>query len=365
MPPTGADLWRILLPLLAGAASIYLLLPRPRPFNPLIGLAAGVAALVLAGALLLKPVGLSPESVLFYSFSALAVASGALLATQQNPARAALSFTLVILSTCGLFLLLAAPFLMAATIIVYAGAIIVTFLFVIMLAQQEGYSDADARSREPGLAVLTGFLLLAVLLHVVRLANDNSKIDGLMAEAEAFKASGKPLSAQKLAEAAKPDAQNLGPVETRVSDLLKELGHSDLAKGFEGYEFKFKQKTEEEKKATAAAVMDECRRLLAEARQRGMSARPRPAEEGKAPARPARPMSAHSGAPASVPHDQIRRDPKTGVPEMPADNAAALGRSLFTDYLLPVELGGFLLLVATVGAIAIAQKHKQAEGVRG
>ena len=41
-------------------------------------------------------------------------------------------------STCGLFLLQAAPFLMAATIIIYAGAIVVTFLFVIMLAQQEG-----------------------------------------------------------------------------------------------------------------------------------------------------------------------------------------------------------------------------------
>ena len=59
-----------------------------------------------------------------------------MLVTQQNPARAALSFALVVLSTCGLFLLLAAPFLMAATIVIYAGAIVVTFLFVIMLAQQ-------------------------------------------------------------------------------------------------------------------------------------------------------------------------------------------------------------------------------------
>ena len=58
------------------------------------------------------------------------------------------SFALVVLSSCGLFLLQAAPFLMAATIIVYAGAIVVTFLFVIMLAHQEGPSDADYRSRE-------------------------------------------------------------------------------------------------------------------------------------------------------------------------------------------------------------------------
>ena len=48
----------------------------------------------------------------------------------------------MILATCGLFLLLAAPFLMAATIIIYAGAIIVTFLFVLMLSQQQGPSDS-------------------------------------------------------------------------------------------------------------------------------------------------------------------------------------------------------------------------------
>ena len=109
------------------------------------------------------------ETVLFYAFSGIAIVSGALLVTQRNPARAALSFALVVLSTCGLFLLLAAPFLMAATIIVYAGAIVVTFLFVLMLAQQEGLSDADARSREPLLATLTGFVLLGALLYVLKL----------------------------------------------------------------------------------------------------------------------------------------------------------------------------------------------------
>ena len=83
--------------------------------------------------------------------------------------RASLSFTLVILSVCGLFLLLAAPFLMAATIIIYAGAIVVTFLFILMLAQQTGPSDADARSREPLLASLTGFVLLGALLYVLQL----------------------------------------------------------------------------------------------------------------------------------------------------------------------------------------------------
>ena len=52
-----------------------------------------------------------------------------------------------------------------------------------------------------------------------------------------------------------------------------------------------------------------------------------------------------------------RHDDAEGRPNLPADNSAYLGRSLFTDFLLPVELGGVLLLVATVGAIAIAQRR--------
>src|ERR1700682_3978633 len=137
MPPSSLQLWPILLCMALGLAAIYLLLPRLRPYPHGWGGAAGGVALVLGGLLLIRPGGFWPERVLFYAFSASAVVFGALLVTQSNPARAALCFALVVLSTCGLFLLQAAPFLMAATIIIYAGAIIVTFLFVLMLAQQE------------------------------------------------------------------------------------------------------------------------------------------------------------------------------------------------------------------------------------
>ena len=68
--------------------------------------------------------------------------------TSRDPVYAALWFALATLGVCGLFLLQSAPFLAAATIIVYAGAIIVTFLFVIMLAQQQGRSVYDHRARD-------------------------------------------------------------------------------------------------------------------------------------------------------------------------------------------------------------------------
>src|SRR5204863_164650 len=156
-----------------------------------------------------------------YAFAGIAIIGGIQVVTQRNPVHAALSFALVVLATCGLFLLQAAPFLFAATMIIYAGAIVVTFLFVIMLAQQEGYSSADARSREPEASVL-------------------------------------------------------------VSDH-------------------------------------------------------------------ATPRRAGS-----------RQGPESPPPEkLPASNVAALGRSLFTDYLIPVEIAGVILMVATIGAICIAGRRPE------
>jgi len=73
-----------------------------------------------------------------------------------------------------------------------------------------------------------------------------------------------------------------------------------------------------------------------------------------------RALSDFSGPPADEPLRNIRRD-AGGRPQMPHENTAYLGRSLFSDYLLAVELAGTLLLIATVGAIAIAQSSRPRE----
>src|SRR5260370_1101291 len=168
MPSMPSYFWAIVLPVVLGLVAVYVLLPRPRGSSPWWGTILAGLALLAAGFLLIQVSGAIVETVLFYAFSAIAIMAGGLLITQRNPVRAALSFALVVLSTCGLFLLQAAPFLMAATIIIYAGAIIVTFLFVIMLASQAGISDADARTREPLLATALGFLLLGCLIYVLQ-----------------------------------------------------------------------------------------------------------------------------------------------------------------------------------------------------
>ncbi|MGH7172954.1 MAG: NADH-quinone oxidoreductase subunit J [Gemmataceae bacterium] len=344
--PTSTEWWPIALPLFAGGAAIYLLLPRPRAHPVMWGAGLGLLALVLTGVLLTRG-GVSPETILFWSFSAIAILAGALLVTQHNPARAALSFALVVLSTCGLFLLLAAPFLMAATIIIYAGAIIVTFLFVIMLAQQSGLSDADDRSREPLLTTLTGFLLLGTLLFVLqrydhRVNEAAGELDSLLertgnveefdSRAAMDKQIGSPgtdddLFRQfKLLYRGRPEWNDL---ENRVERLEVEWSTIDP------------MAADAEKKSQAR--LQELHALGADARQR-LSWLPPAA---------ATPLSNLSGPPPTVESEHVRRD-KAGLPRMPAQNAAYLGRSLFTDFLLPVELGGFLLLIATVGAIAIA-----------
>jgi NADH-quinone oxidoreductase subunit J len=80
---------------------------------------------------------------------------------------------MVVLSSAGLFLTLAAEFMAFALIIIYAGAILVTYMFVIMLASQHDPDEDpetspvyDRLAREPVTAVAAGFLLLALLLNV-------------------------------------------------------------------------------------------------------------------------------------------------------------------------------------------------------
>jgi NADH-quinone oxidoreductase subunit J len=109
------------------------------------------------------------ESVMFWIFALGAVLSAVLMITSRKPVYAALWFALVTFSTCGLFLLQSAPFLAAATIIVYAGAIIVTFLFVMMLAQQAGATVYDQRARQPLAATIVAFVLLGALVYTIKI----------------------------------------------------------------------------------------------------------------------------------------------------------------------------------------------------
>lgn len=73
------------------------------------------------------------EQVFFYAFGAIAVASGLMVVISRNPVHSALFLIVTLFSLAGLFVLLNAHFLAVIQVLVYAGAIMVLFLFVVML----------------------------------------------------------------------------------------------------------------------------------------------------------------------------------------------------------------------------------------
>src|SRR5437899_4041871 len=156
--------WQLALPMLLGAVAVGGLLPKGERRSNLVAGLIGLAALGLIGTTALQPTGAAVQDALFYLFSGSAVVAGTMMITNRNPVYSALWFAIVTLSVCGLFLLQSAPFLAAATVIVYAGAIVVTFVFVIMLAQQSGATVYDQRSRQPFFATVLAVLLLVALL---------------------------------------------------------------------------------------------------------------------------------------------------------------------------------------------------------
>ena len=70
---------------------------------------------------------------LFYIFASLALICGVMILVSRNPVNSAMFLVLTIASLAGLFVLLEAFFLAAIQVLVYAGAVMVLFLFVIML----------------------------------------------------------------------------------------------------------------------------------------------------------------------------------------------------------------------------------------
>ncbi|MEM9064391.1 MAG: NADH-quinone oxidoreductase subunit J [Planctomycetota bacterium] len=165
----------ILYALLAlGAVGVALAMPR-RTLN--VQLIGGLIAAVAGGGavLALTLAGLDAlPNLHFYAFAFIALASALRMITHPRPVYAALYFILTILASAGLYLILSAEFMAFALIIIYAGAILITYLFVIMLATQapseerlDVLSDYDAEARSPVLATIVGFVLLGALTSMI------------------------------------------------------------------------------------------------------------------------------------------------------------------------------------------------------
>lgn len=118
---------------------------------------------------------------LFSALAALTALGAVATVTSRNPVYCAIWFAVTLLGTGGLFLVNGAQFLGVATVAVYAGAIVVTFLFVLMLSQPEGHAYYDRMSWGVlpsifGIVVGVGFILLtsAAILRVAPTANESA-----------------------------------------------------------------------------------------------------------------------------------------------------------------------------------------------
>jgi NADH-quinone oxidoreductase subunit J len=111
-----------------------------------------------------------PETVIFYLLSGLAIAASALVIGQRNPMYSVMLLIASFGALAGLYIQLDAPFVAVAQIIIYAGAIMVLFLFVVMLlnAPQEDAAEWDQLHplRRPGIAWFGAGLGLLLIVQL-------------------------------------------------------------------------------------------------------------------------------------------------------------------------------------------------------
>lgn len=158
--------WAVVL----GALALLALLPRSGARRRKTGVALGAAAfaaLVAGGELF----GDAPARVTFWILAGLTLGAACATISSRSPVYSAVWFAVSLLGVSGLFMAQNAQFLGVATIVVYAGAIVVTLLFVVMLAQPEGHDIYDRISWGPfakPVVVLTTALFLGGALTALQ-----------------------------------------------------------------------------------------------------------------------------------------------------------------------------------------------------
>ncbi|HEY2786923.1 MAG TPA: NADH-quinone oxidoreductase subunit J [Fimbriiglobus sp.] len=355
-PPTTSSASQVVLACAMGAAGIFLLLPRPSGRKVALGTFLALAGLGVMATFMLDAFG-KPEkddvgTWLFYLFATGAVGFAGVLVAQRNPARGAIAFAFVVLNVCGLFVLLAAPFLAAASVVVYAGAIIVTFLFVLMLSHARGHSPENDRTREPLLGTLAAFAFIGLVLFGLYESRPEypfdvsvKVIDGVGHEATAISpVPTLPLTphdklaleqiARKLADVADGDYTTAKQFVDATESIRVELG--GVLGGIDG-RYRYLPRDRSDIPPPGTWALDRARDVerKSKAVENALTRSPNDARQAVRQLREAVLL--------------LR-----GSSELPARNVANLGYLLYSEHLLAVELAGTLLLVATIGAVAIA-----------
>ncbi len=311
---TPGQLYGLYAVLVLLAGGVYLAMPAERPAAlhrrlSVAGFLVAAGGLVWLGFYLVQWLGAGEEGRVFFAiFSVLAIAAAIRVVTHRRPVYSAVYLVLVVLATTGLCVLAAADFLAAALVIVYGGAILVTYVFVIMLAQQRGDAPYDVYSREPFAAVVLSFALLAAttqaMVSVDPIAEHAAQARELVHDG---------LSVGRL------DRQDAGPTEKRKD--RQDAGPTHAVTG------------------------------------------PTDAVAGPTDA-----VAGPTHTVAGPTHSAADRTPaaadRVGTAQAEAKelgNVRMVGRVLMGRYMIAVQLAGILMLVAMAGAIAVARKRIEHE----
>lgn len=125
---------------------------------------------------------MNSTAIFFYILAAIAVISAISVISARNPVHSALSLVVTLFSLAGIYLMLHAEFLAVIQILTYAGAILVLFIFIIMLLnlkpeelEEKGYSGFS--KAVIGLVSLVLFVALGKILLLPKLANEVKSLD--------------------------------------------------------------------------------------------------------------------------------------------------------------------------------------------
>jgi NADH-quinone oxidoreductase subunit J len=143
----------------------------------------------------------------FYLFGVLAIASAIAFVTRKSPVAAAMWLVTTMFCLAALYVMLGAEFIGAIQVLVYAGAIMVVFLFVVMLLNL-GHTGDLAVTRGRFTRLLAGFLGLALLAQLMTLAR--------------ARVPGEPLVAPAVAAWQNPTVESGGVVGVVAGPLFRE-----------------------------------------------------------------------------------------------------------------------------------------------
>jgi NADH-quinone oxidoreductase subunit J len=113
---------------------------------------------------------------IFYFFAALAVVAGVMMITRKSAVHSAVYLVLTFVSVAAIYILLGADFLFAVQILVYAGGILVLFLFVIMLVNLEEPRRFSGGKLHLATTAVVTFLLFGMLASVFARAGAGESI---------------------------------------------------------------------------------------------------------------------------------------------------------------------------------------------